>query len=354
MRPAAKLRVFISHKMPTDTPLAEEIAAKLRLYSGVQMVVTHAGQFRYGERWREQIQAELEAADWLIFLFTDPDEDWEFCFFECGYFRRTMEKRESPEKQLITFCRHPNQVNAALQEFNAIVIDNESVTKLLRDIYHEEPWRLNPDLDIEVLRSTATDIVARFQRNQRTAAKFEVATAITLDIAIGSAERASLASGQLPPATLFGGGKGWHELLGRQIGSPDLSWTELQERWPFGDVYEYLLARIITDALQGRQPKDALLRAPDRKVYRISLQQFDRTSGERFTFHFSAIPVDLPFDLRHEAAEGQDSVVFQLLYLTWLFRRRIENQLYREVLGVLSSPQPREAVVRELYRADRV
>ncbi len=76
MNESKVLRIFISHKMPTDTKLAESIGKKLSRHVGKkELIVTHAGQFRYGENWREKIDEELKKADWLIFLFTDSDED---------------------------------------------------------------------------------------------------------------------------------------------------------------------------------------------------------------------------------------------------------------------------------------
>src|SRR5262245_35289716 len=109
------LRIFISHKMPTDTPLAEAIGKNLALYGGNQVRITHAGQFRYGEKWRDRIERELDEATWLIFLYTDPDEDWEFCLYECGYFRRSMENNGGQTKSLITFCRKKDQITDALK-----------------------------------------------------------------------------------------------------------------------------------------------------------------------------------------------------------------------------------------------
>src|SRR5271166_2788526 len=66
---AKELRIFISHRMPTDTAMAEKIGSRLALYAGNQVKVTHAGQFRYGEKWREKINERLDTTDWLIFLF---------------------------------------------------------------------------------------------------------------------------------------------------------------------------------------------------------------------------------------------------------------------------------------------
>jgi hypothetical protein len=70
---AKELRIFISHRMPTDTAMAEKIGSRLALYAGNQVKVTHAGQFRYGEKWREKINEQLDTTDWLIFLFTEQD-----------------------------------------------------------------------------------------------------------------------------------------------------------------------------------------------------------------------------------------------------------------------------------------
>jgi hypothetical protein len=73
--PGTPLRIFISHKMPSDTTLASEIGGKLALYGGALIEVKHAGMFRYGENWRKKIQEALTEADWLIYLYTDQDED---------------------------------------------------------------------------------------------------------------------------------------------------------------------------------------------------------------------------------------------------------------------------------------
>ena len=122
------LRIFISHKMPTDTLLAEEIGARLALFGGNRVFVSHAGRFRYGNRWREEIQRELDAADWLIFLATGQNEDWGFCLFECGYFSNRMSERADRPKLLKTFCRRGDPVHAALKEFNALEISVRSMS----------------------------------------------------------------------------------------------------------------------------------------------------------------------------------------------------------------------------------
>jgi hypothetical protein len=58
------LEIFISHKMPTDTPVAEEIGSRLSLYAGNEVKVTHAGQFAYGVNWRKSIEEAINKTDW--------------------------------------------------------------------------------------------------------------------------------------------------------------------------------------------------------------------------------------------------------------------------------------------------
>jgi len=77
--PQNPLRIFISHKMPSDTGLAAEIGSKLALYGGNLVQIRHSGVFRSGDNWRQEVQAALNESDWLIYLFTDQDEDWGFC-----------------------------------------------------------------------------------------------------------------------------------------------------------------------------------------------------------------------------------------------------------------------------------
>jgi hypothetical protein len=337
------LRIFISHKMPSDTPLAEAIGKNLALYAGNQVIVTHAGQFRYGEKWRERIEKELDEAHWLIFLYTDPDEDWGFCLYECGYFRRIMENDESKTKRLITFCRRQEQINGALKEFHALVVNEQSVGALLKDIYLQDPWEVKPDLDPLMLMGTANTIVSVFMGSERIEQNFDVAPSVTFELVVSDTIKDDLKRGRLSPEIAVSGTKDWQRLFGREINTGGWLWRELSADWPFAWVYEFLIAKMISDALGGRMPKGTILRAPDSEgpnsnaLYRMTLRRYERMGGgSKHRFHFTAAPLDLPFDLPEPGRTAEETVLYHLVNLTWYFRRRVIDWLYKRVLEVLT------------------
>jgi hypothetical protein len=319
--------------------------------------VTHAGQFRYGEKWRERIQEELGTAHWLIFLYTDQDEDWGFCLFECGYFRHIMESDTS--KKLITFCRRQEQINDALKEFNALVISEQSVTALLKSIYLEDPWKVKPELDPPSLMRTANEIVSGFMGSERVEANFDVAPSVIIELVVTDAAQDELRRGRLPSDIAISGTKDWQRLFGRDINTGGWQWRELTATWPFVEIYEFLIAKMISDALEGRMPKGTILRVPDSnrpdsdELYRMTLRRYERMGGNKHRFHFTAALVDLPFDLPEPGRTAAETVLYHLVNLTWFFRRRVVDRLYERLLEVLSMRERDRppAAVNEVYDA---
>jgi hypothetical protein len=340
------LRIFISHKMPTDTSLAEDIGKHLSLYGGNQVKVTHAGRFRYGEQWRNRIEKELDEADWLIFLYTDPDEDWGFCLYECGYFRRSMENNKNKKKRLITFCRNQDQISEALKEFNALVVDENSAKDILENIYLDEPWKINPDLDPKILAATASTIVGVFVGTEVVEQNFGVTPSVTFELLLTDSVMHDLKDGRLAPDIAVSGTDGWERLFGREINTGGWRWRDLIASWPFAWVYEFLIAKMISDALDARMPKGTILRVPDfdgstvNALYRMTLRSYERMrGGSKHRFHFTAAPLDLPFDLPEPGKTAGETVLYHLINLTWYFRRRVVDQLYKRVLEVLTIPK---------------
>ena len=351
------LRIFISHKMPTDTPLAQEIGSKLALYAGNQVKVAHAGTFRYGDAWRQRIQEELDQTHWLILLYTDQDEDWGFCLFECGYFRHIMEGDESQTKRLITFCRKPEQINDALKEFNALLVNAKSVTDLLEDIYLKAPWNIKSDLERAILMGTANEIANEFIGSERIIANFDVAPSVTIELTASDQVKVDLQHGRMPAESMISGTKDWQRLFGREINTGGWMWRDLTEYWPFVEVYEFLIAKMISDALEARMPKGTILRAPDTDgydtngLYRMTLRRYERMGGSKYRFYFTPSPLDLPIDLPAPGRTAEETVLYNLVSLTWYFRRRVVDQLYERILEVISMNERNRppVLVKEVY-----
>ena len=263
----------------------------------------------------------LTETDWLIYLYTDQDEIPGICLFECGFFRATMEGNN--DRRLTTLARHPEQINDALKEFNAATMTEEGMLKLLDEIYRKDPWQISPNLKDEVLKGTATSIVAAFTGVERVEANFDVAPSVIVEFINTETSKIDLKRGRMPADTLISGVKDWQQLFDREIDTGAWLWKDLVEEWPHRGVYEFLLARMMYDALERRVPKGTMLRSLNsEEVYRLTLRRYKRLASNKYRFHFTASLLDLPFSSRSKRPRRiKDPLSFSSL--SWYFRRRV-------------------------------
>ena len=325
------LKIFISHKMPTDTELASEVGNLLALYGAHQIRVVHAGQFRYGENWRATIEKELTESDWLVYLFTDQDEDWGFCLFECGYFGNTM--RTNNNKKLITLAREPDQISDALKEFNAVAVTEDNAFALLDQIYRQDPWNISPDLRDGDLRTTARRISELYGGIRTITEQRDIIPSITFEFE--EAQAHELDFDRIPAKATINGSKEWQHLFGKDTDTGAWVWDGLTNDWPYRYVYEFLLARMMRDALAKKSPHGCMLRAEKTgELYRVSLRRLQKQANNKYVFFFSASPFDLPFAIPKDDAKKKEAVLFHLVSLSWYFRRRVVEGLYIKLLKI--------------------
>jgi len=84
-------KAFLSHIFKF-TEEAEELAVQL------QKILPEDTIFRSeyidkGDNWRDALDRELEKAKCFILLYTCPELDWSWCFFEAGKFVSKGRKR---------------------------------------------------------------------------------------------------------------------------------------------------------------------------------------------------------------------------------------------------------------------
>jgi hypothetical protein len=333
------LNIFISHKMPIDSVLAQKIGAKLAKYSAGRIVVRFAEEYPYGDSWRDHIKEDINQSDMLIYLHTGEYDDWLFCLFECGMFVNRPTKDRN-DLGITTFCKKMEDVSAPIREFNALVISIDAIIKLYRQIYTEAPWAISPDLTDEDFRSDAKYIFDEFMKSYYIIHNFDVAPNITVEVEKDEETKKTLKLGNIPDKAVFGGTAGWQTLFDKDVDTGDLQWDKLKSRWAYSKVYEFLLSKVIDRAINGSSTRAILFRSINSTIlYRLALRRYEELSNGRYKFYFTAAPIDLPFDTPSEGAERKEVTLYHLINLTWYFRRRFVDGLYNRLLDLIQIPE---------------
>jgi hypothetical protein len=95
--------VFLSHKSE-HASAAEDLRDALSIVFGRDEIFL-AEEINKGDDWRAEIDRALSEAKCFILLYTDPQLDWSWCFYEAGAFAKMGDK---PGRTV--FCLHPNDV----------------------------------------------------------------------------------------------------------------------------------------------------------------------------------------------------------------------------------------------------
>jgi hypothetical protein len=120
-------QVFLSHKTVCSTQ-AEALARALN------EATPGAGVFRSedidkGQNWRDEIHRQLANAKCFILLYTNPELDWSWCFYEAGGF---INKGRKPRP---VYCMHPEIVEppSPLANLQTIPAKCSDIEKWLKD-----------------------------------------------------------------------------------------------------------------------------------------------------------------------------------------------------------------------------
>ena len=82
--PNERYSVFFSHKVNNSGVTK---ALKDLLDSHTEHVDFHISeQIEKGTAWRKAIADLLNRANFLVLVFTDPNENWDWCLYETGFF----------------------------------------------------------------------------------------------------------------------------------------------------------------------------------------------------------------------------------------------------------------------------
>jgi hypothetical protein len=97
-----KTEVFLSHKAK-DGLLAKQIRDVLTpLLSDLNFFLSE--EIDKSKDFRDEILKKLAKARFFILLYTDPSEDWSWCFFEAGAFHSARPEKGARQRQI--YCLH--------------------------------------------------------------------------------------------------------------------------------------------------------------------------------------------------------------------------------------------------------
>jgi hypothetical protein len=325
------LKIFISHKMPTDSIAAKTVGDLIAAASGPEITVINAAQFRYGTDFRSKIRSELETTDIFILLYTGDDADWSYCLWECGNFESFINNTNN--KSIIVMHDPKIDPPKVLQIYKSLPTTSEEIWSFLKNIYVTE-WKAFPNVNQSMLERNARDIAGAFIK--RDILNFDLVPNFSIRITLSEQNLCSLQSNAIPPDSYVSGSLSWQRLFGKVNDTGGWSWGELTKEWRYKDLYEYEFSRMIAVALNKEGPEGCLLRDSLKNLFYVTLRRYESDVVHRYAnFMFSAFRIETPIYSVKGLATPEEVISYNVLNMCWYVRRRLIDELYPNLLQLL-------------------
>ena len=163
----AKLEVFLSHKAK-DGALAKKVQKALcSVIPDLDIFLSE--EIPKSDDFRENIWGALEKAKFFILLYTDPSDDWSWCFFEVGAYR-SIWRQESRNRHPI-YCLHSKESlpPGPLANLQTIKAESVDIQRWLEDMGELVKRRIPADKRARLAAEQIENAVkARSILNERT------------------------------------------------------------------------------------------------------------------------------------------------------------------------------------------
>jgi hypothetical protein len=143
-------KVFLSHKQEFAQE-AEELNAALKV-GAPGATVFKSEDIDKGAEWRKAINEKLDKAKCFVLLYTSPEQDWSWCFYEAGRFSR---KGRKPRP---VGCLHPKTIElpSPLANLQGIAANQEDIRKwfegnFFRGVRSREPTKRDLDEAVKAI-----------------------------------------------------------------------------------------------------------------------------------------------------------------------------------------------------------
>jgi hypothetical protein len=339
-------RVFISHKVK-DRAAAEDIKSALDHRAAGNFEIFISERIEAGEEWNKAILDNLEKADWLLLLYTDPSEEWDWCLFEAGFFAH---RAKDVEGRLV--CLHKQDVRppTPLQRWQSVpVTDGATLENFLKDLYSgindfiDKTLVQRPDK----LRRLAKEIADAFSRGGKKSCWYTQYVTLSMNAdQVQELERtgtvptfAQCGVEERESLDIFGRGTGKCTMGTLQEGLD----IHYKERWLKS------LGQTLQAASLGRRPPriSVLYSKSLQKDYYVSLHRLDRFSDGSLGFCLVFVEKIAEDD---KEQEPRLQSVGDMLKLGRAFRWQILTKFYREFSVLKNRRSPPEDIKECLER----
>ncbi|MFO7876397.1 MAG: toll/interleukin-1 receptor domain-containing protein [Desulfovermiculus sp.] len=334
--------VFISHKSK-DKEAAKAIKKLFDNWGGGKLLnVFISERIEAGQVWSKEVFDHLDKADYLILLYTDPSEEWDWCLFEAGFYAG----RANEDKTYLV-CLHSTQHSPPkpLQQWQSIGLqDLDSLmcflAKLFQDVSDpiatDETKRRQLAMDIiDVLQKTT---VRRVSKTWNT--KF-------ITITLGPDEIQSLScGGEIPDTGLCGKYEDENlSIFGHQ--NDQCTLLDLLKDG-IAEKHRSLWLNELGKALRAASLKlhpipliPILYSKVHKAEYYVLLSRYDRFSDGSMTFYL--LFIEKPRE--DETIEISIQLIGDMLKLGRDFRWKILTQAKRDIKDLIFKPDEEEITV---------
>jgi hypothetical protein len=335
---ADQVRIFVSHKAD-DKELAGNFMGTLLKYdSDPPKILYFISSFdmSVGKPWPKQVHENLRDSQWLILIYTSPEQDWNWCLYEAGYFAAYVEK--NPNRRI--FCiHHPNvSVPTPLEGWQNISADRQGIKRLAKFLYKdtEDCLGLHPKLFTEVMENDKKFFFKELHKHfsKKVATKTFVGNCW---LKILNEQLPVLQSGKIPEKALIS-----FDDMGKQIFEiggveKNIDWKTFIELYlkPDQNIWSSKLARVLQKALTTEvESTFALISDAKRKdFYRPILEEMQYHFNGDISFKFSFMRIPTYFN--PESDNNLDKL-FHLLSVQQNFRWRIVEKYQKEIEGYIN------------------
>jgi hypothetical protein len=132
--------VFFSHKVNDERVTSSLIELLDRHTKNVGFFISE--KIKKGSPWRKAIIEHLNRANFLVLVFTDPNEDWGWCLYESGFFDALSQVSKSRR----IWCLHNASTSppSPIADLQSVPAKNKAVEQWLTELFTETKQTKDP------------------------------------------------------------------------------------------------------------------------------------------------------------------------------------------------------------------